>query len=355
MIAEAANMVKDFFSIGKETPSIYKIGKDFISAYRNKSGASDGEVLYKMLGKYLSKQMDETTIYNTTKAISEGVEDYDAALGSMNASQQRGVSREEWMQENLVASAPGETIQEKGEYLYEALRALRRGNGSLMGEEMTIEAENIEWDEESVERLAAAVAQEAAGAGVLSGEIGTMRQIEGLAAVAGASGGEAEEEGFFERHGKTLKLAGSGVLTVCTRLGKIPFLSKATDVRVLTGAACAGIETLKAGYHFMKGKISSSEVVDRIADAVSVGLPGIIKKGVQAAALAFYPPAGVAAKVVGDGVLEAVSQKVANVAAKGLKAAKPLIAAAAEQVRSQFNLVKEAGKAVFNFAKSIFA
>lgn len=359
MIAEAVDTANEFFNKGKDSAGIFTIGRDAINAYRHKeAGESNTEVMGKLLGKFLSQEMDEAAIGNMAESITQGVEDYDAAMGDLEASEQAGISQQEWMQEKLIASAPGETMQEKGEYLYDVLRSLKQGNGQLMGKEYTIEAELAEWDEESVQRLAAAVAQEAAASGALATDMTASQQGESLAINAGTAENEEDgedDEGFFERHGKMLKLAGSGTLTICTRLGKIPFLSKGTDVNILTNAACGAVEIAKAGFNFMKGKISSSEVVDHISKAVSVGLPGMIKKGVKAAALALCPAAGVAASVVVDNVVSAVSHKAAALVAKGIQAAKPVIAAVAETAREAFNTVKEGARTVFNFLKGIFA
>lgn len=358
MITEAAELAKDFFSWGKNDPGVISIAKDFASAYRHKAaGASNGEVLTGLLSKHLSGVMDETGIYKAASAITMGVDSYDAALTSMNESKRLGTSREEWLQKNILDNAPGETLQEKGDYLYGAYRELRRGNGRLMElDEETVEPDAIAWDEENLQDLAAAMAQEAATSGGLNGECAASPELLSiLENGAGETEAGDEEAGFFEKHGKTIKTAAAGVLTVCTRLGKIPFLPEGTDVRVLTTAACAGVETLKAGFNFMRGKITASEVVDHIANAVSVGLPGLIKSGVTAAAYALYPPAGVAASTVCDKVLSTASQKVANVAAKGIKLAKPFIQEYAEFAKANFNAYKEVAKLGFNLVKNLFA
>lgn len=355
----------------KEAAGVFSVVKDFVCAYREKAPEQDKlDWLSGQMKRYLLDELDDAQLSGMSREIVDSIDAFNADMDDLRTSQQGGQSREEWMQEKLMEDAPGDTMQQKGEYLQGVLDALTSGNALLteaaqQPENCEIELrtdipaeqeEQQEWNSYTVRELALKIAQQAeltSAAGVSMG--GSLTAVQAIRDVAGKIVGSEKEphEDIFDKLTNGLQVAGAGALAVCVRKGKIPFLDRTTDVQLLTNTACTGIETMKAAYHFMKGRISASQAVDYLAGAASVSVKTLCQKGISAVAMRVHPlAAAVAGSSMGQAVISVLSEGVARVAAEGIKALKPIAEPVLETAREIAEMAQNTVKSVAGFVKS---
>ena len=349
----------------EEAKGLFSVAVDFVRSYKEKPTDQENlSWLCNQMRKYMLDEMDDTSILQMSQDIMDSIDQYSGNMSDLQESRQNGQSREEWMQEKLVADAPGETMQEKGEYLQRILYSLSDGNALLTESaqheghckieidsgEQEEKGEPQEWNRYTLGDVAAKIVQQAAMSGsvgmVVGGSMKALQTIRDAAAIV-SEREDDEAEDIFTGIEKGLQAAGAGALVVCAKKGKIPFLDKNTDVCLLTNIACTGIGTVKSAYHFMKGKISASQAVDCLADAASVSVRTLCQKGIAAVAMRVHPiTAAVAGTAIGQAVISAVSEGAGKLVAEGVRTLKPVVEPILEMAREIANTARNTIKSV---------
>ena len=339
---------------------------------------------------------EDSYIERVSNDIVDGVRNFDDDLKSLDASSERGLSKEQWLANSLEQFSSGLDRNEYGNYLADLDKNLALNNAMAMkaitakaGENPVILTKNQEqdleinkqddkdWNSYSTKALALNLGKQA----TLSGVTGLCMGIESYIDSQILNNDDVEVRDFVSNSIESgidfgLKVATTGAIEVAVENGIFPFLKK-TPVGILSCIGSGIVENCKTAWKFIKGEINGHEALDRVGRVATVQVKtafGICLKretcekiGETIGGAIFGPQGKVVGKIAGNVISAVANTDVGKAIGEGIKKiAKPAV----EYAKNCWNTVKKTAgewldntrkavsnglKKVGNFFKSLFS
>lgn len=339
---------------------------------------------------------EDSYIERVSNDIVDGVRNFDDNLKSLDASCERGLSKEQWLANSLEQSSSGLDRNEYGNYLADLDKNLALNNAMAMkaitakaGENPVILTKNQEqdleikkqedkdWNSYSTKALALNLGKQA----TLSGVTGLCMGGESYIDSQILNNDDVEVRDFVSNSIESgidfgLKVATTGAIEVAVENGIFPFLKK-TPTGILSCIGSGIVENCKTAWKFIKGEINGHEALDRVGRVATVQVKtafGICLKretcekiGETIGGAIFGPQGKVVGKIAGNVISAVANTDVGKAIGEGIKKiAKPAV----EYAKNCWNTVKKTAgewldntrkavsnglKKVGNFFKSLFS
>ena len=339
---------------------------------------------------------EDSYIERVSNDIVDGVRNFDEDLKSLDASCERGLSKEQWLANSLEQSSSGLDRNEYGNYLAEVDKNLALNNAQAMnsitakaGENPVILTKNQEqdldinkqedkdWNSYSTKALALNVGKQA----TLSGVTGLCMDNGSYIDPQSFTDNDPEVQDFVSNSIESgidfgLKVATTGALEIAVENGIFPFL-KDTPAGILSSIGAGIVENCKSAWKFATGKINGHEFLDRVGRVATAQVKCVVDtillkkencEKIGEFVGSFWGPVGAkVGKTVGTIVSSVANTDVGKAIGEGIKKiAKPAV----DYAKNCWNTVKKTAgewldntrkavsnglKKVGNFFKSIFS
>ncbi len=323
---------------------------------------------------------EDSYIERVSNDIVDGVRNFDEDLKSLDASCERGLSKEQWLANSLEQSSSGLDRNEYGNYLAEVDKNLALNNAMAMkaitakaGENPVILTKNQEqdleinkqedkdWNSYSTKALALNLGKQA----TLSGVTGLCMGAESYIGSQILNNDDVEVRDFVSNSIESgidfgLKVATTGAIEVAVENGIFPFL-KNTPAGILSSMGAGIVENCKSAFKFATGKINGHEFLDRVGRVATAQVKCVVDtillkkencEKIGEFVGSFWGPVGAkVGKTVGTVVSAVANTDVGKAIGEGIKKiAKPAV----DYAKNCWNSVKKtAGEWLDNTRKAV--
>lgn len=104
----------------------------FIQSYSKKDGSMSDKEWLKMLFKEELPHLSDEQAEQFANQTVESIKDYDANYRSVNSAASKGISKEQWLADQIAKASAGVSVIQHGEYLNSIDKALTNGNAQMM-------------------------------------------------------------------------------------------------------------------------------------------------------------------------------------------------------------------------------
>ena len=325
----------------------------FYKSYATKPQELDiQEWLFARLKEELPDRED-SYIERVSNDIVDGVRNFDDNLKSLDASCERGLSKEQWLANSLEQSSSGLDRNEYGNYLAEVDKNLALNNAQAMnsitskaGENPVIltknqiqdldinNQEDKNWNSYSTKVLALNVGKQATLSGVTWLSMGTESNIDFQILKKDDGVQDFVSKSIQSGIDYGLKVATTGAIKVAVENNIFPFL-KDTPAGILSCIVSGIVENYKTAWKFTKGEINGHEVLDRVGRVATGQVKTVFdfclkKKNCEqigeTIGSVFGPVGNIVGKIAGTVISTVASSDVGKAIGEGIKQiAKPAV------------------------------
>lgn len=348
---------------GMATPTI----QDFVISYMKKDAKTDNLT---WLGTQLAKHLPDVPIgaaMQMGQEISSSIGRFSANMNAIHAACEEGRTKAEWLRDYLESNMDEETMQERGEYLYQVNENLAAGNAVAMDpqknfEDMiniteealneTTQPSGIEWNKYNMQELVDSIGQQAALAGMngisLPVDPSTLQGMQGMANTLPP---EMIEQTPSEALDGGVKMAAAAALQFLAKTKKIPILSKLFPVGAITDIACWGVEGAKCIGKCALGKMTATQAMEHMKRASVVAMANLITSGLAPKLFCAIPVVGVplsyaASLILPNMASEQIQQKLYEGVTMVTDVATEMAQGIADTAKNAMNSVKNSVAAV---------
>lgn len=334
-------------------PSTFKgfvpIIKGMVKSYVQKPAGQD---TVSWLGSELQNQLKGMTSEeagNISQDIMAHVDGFNSRAASVEEAAHKGISREEWLRNDLKERITVENINEYGQYLSEVNDSLTVGNQLLVKavdsadgkivinssmetvpEETekylpTIEAQ--QWNKFTINTLSKQIVKQAelAGTGMVAVPSGIEMALEETAGVLEEIPGSDVLTNGTQEADRALKGLAAGALKIGVETGKVPFLNKSTPTPLIVDIACWGMEGVKSVIDVARGEKSVLQALEHMKNISVAMISDLVSNKLSSKLFSMIPIVGpLFSTPIGSVVVQQVDQKIKSVIDFGMKKIVPV-------------------------------